>query len=171
MQKTLYLVRHAIAETQSATGRDGDRELTREGAAKFRRAALGLKRLGVEPDLVLSSPLRRALQTAALLCEVLAPGLEVTEHAPLSPGRSPEAVLNGLRAHSGVRQLVLVGHEPDLGQLASQLLTGLPGSARFPFKKGAVAAVEIGALPPRDKGELQWFLTPRQLRALGGERI
>jgi phosphohistidine phosphatase len=68
----LYLVRHGIAEVASATS-DADRRLTAEGTRKLHAAALGLQRLGVVPDLVLSSPLRRAEETAQQLAAVLAP--------------------------------------------------------------------------------------------------
>lgn len=168
MQRTLYLVRHAIAETLAPSGRDADRQLTREGIAKLRRVALGLKRLGVVPDLILSSPLRRAEQTASLLCEVLAPELTVNLCEALSPGHSPEAVLRALPARSNLRQVIFVGHEPDLGQLASFLLTGSPTAAHLPFKKAGAAAIEIASLASGSNGTLCWFMTPAQLRALGG---
>ena len=168
MSHTLYLIRHAIAEDHAASGRDEDRRLTREGAAKMQRAALGLRRLGVAPDAIWSSPLPRARETAEIVRDALASGLKVTTCAPLAPGGSSEAVIAGLKSASGVQQLVLVGHEPDLGELASHLLTGAPSAPALVFKKGAVAAIELGQLPPRSLGTLSWFLTPRQLRWIGG---
>lgn len=170
MSCVLYLVRHAIAE-ELATGRsDDDRRLTPEGIRKIRAVALGLKRLGVRPDAILSSPLRRAHETATLLAEVLAPDLAAELCPMLAPAGGPAAVLTGLRAHRRSRHLLLVGHQPDLGELASQLLTGSPARAPLPFKKGGVAAIEVASLPPRGVGTLQWFLTPKQLRAVGQAR-
>ncbi len=162
---TIYLVRHGIAEADSPTG-DADRRLTPDGARKLRRAALGLKRLRIVPDVVLTSPLRRAEETATLLANLLTPGLEVTVYPPLAPGNLPAEVLNGLRAYRQARRVVLVGHQPDLGQLASHLLTGSVSATPLPFKKGAVAAIAVAQLPPRSAGVLEWFLTPKQLRLI-----
>ncbi len=166
MSATLYLVRHGIAEERAGSGRDADRRLTAEGIRKMHEVAAGLERLGVRPDAVLSSPLRRARETAAVLVEVLAPDLAVEIYAPLAPPCDPVEVLAGLGKHRGARHIVLVGHQPDLGELASQLLTGSPATAPLPFKKGSVAAIAIGAVPPRANGVLQWAMTPKQLRAV-----
>ena len=167
MTVTLYLVRHAIAEEHAASGRDEDRRLTPEGAGKMRRAALGLQGLGVAPGAIWSSPLVRARQTAEILSAVLGGGGKVTLRDVLAPGHPSAAVLEAVRALRGVRSVMLVGHEPDLGRLGSYLLTGSPSRAQLPFKKGATAAFELGADAAGAPAELRWFLTPRQLRALG----
>jgi phosphohistidine phosphatase len=169
MSCTLYVVRHAIAEDRSESGRDADRRLTREGVAKMRLGALGLKRLGVEPQAIWSSPLPRAWETAEIVRDALAPALKVIAYPPLAPGGRSEALIAGLAAAAGARELILVGHEPDLGELASQLLTGAPHGFALAFKKGAACAIELAGLPPESAGTLAWFLTPKQLRALGGE--
>lgn len=163
---TLYLVRHAIAEDAGRGTRDADRALTPRGIARMRCAARGLKRLGIEFDAILSSPLRRAAETAALLADALAPDLTVETYEALAPGYGPAETARGLRRHRGARHLILVGHEPHLGELASYLLTRgeeLP----LPFKKGAVAAILMASLPPTANGRLLWFLTPKQFRLLG----
>ena len=170
MSCTLYLVRHGIAELSSTETHDNDRALTAEGTRKMTRAAIGLKRLGIVPDVVLSSPLRRAHETAAVLARTLSANLSVEIYPGLAPGIAPTALLQGLRRHRGAGHVMLVGHQPDLGELASHLLTGSPGVVPLPFKKGAVAAIEVPSLPPRDTGVLQWFLTPKQLRTLGETR-
>jgi phosphohistidine phosphatase len=128
-----------------------------------------LARLGVEPDKVLSSPLRRTRQTAALLCEVLAPGLEVELCEALALGAAPAAVVAALPRRAELTQVALVGHEPDVGAIVSFLLTGSASAAHVPFKKGAVAALELDAFPPQGRATLLWFMTPKQLRALSGE--
>ena len=167
MSCTLYLVRHGIADVADASTDDVDRRLTEDGARKIARAAVGLKRLGVAPDVVLASPLRRAAETGAALVGVLSPDAEVEIYAPLAPGHPPKAVLRGLARHRGMQQVMLVGHQPDLGELASFLMTGSTGIVPLPFKKGAVAAIRVASLPPRSAGELEWFLAPRQLRLIG----
>jgi len=159
----LYLVRHGIAEVANPSG-DADRRLTADGVRKLRQAGLGLKRLGVVPDLVLSSPLRRAEETARVLAKILAQDVSVDVYPSLAPGIPMDEILRGLRPHPDARHVILVGHQPGLGELASQLLTGSPTLAMLPFRKGGVAAIEISALPPREAATLQWFVTPKQLR-------
>ena len=170
MSGIIYLVRHGIATEPSAHAEDSERALTAEGTRKMTSAARGLKQLGIVPDIVLSSPLRRAQETAALLAGALAPDLAVEIYAALAPGGVAAELLRGLRTYRAARHLVLVGHQPDLGELASHLLTGSIALAPLPFKKGAVAAIEVPSLPPRTTGILRWFLTSAQLRAIGGDR-
>ena len=167
MSCVVYLVRHAIAGPAPAGMSAADRSLTRDGARKMRQAAGGLKRLAVVPNVVLSSPLRRAEETAAVLVSVLTPDRPVEIYPRLAPGHDAVDVLKGLHPYRAARALMLVGHEPDLGQLASHLLTGSSGIAPLPFKKGGIAAFEVASLPPRTAGTLLWFLTPKQLRAIG----
>jgi len=164
----VYLVRHGIAEEHSPTG-DAGRRLTEAGIRKLRQAALGLKRLGIVPDVVLSSPLRRAEETAMLLAEVLAPDVAAAVFAPLSPGHSPGDAVRALREYRRAQHVMLVGHQPDLGELASHLLTASSALATLPFRKGGVAAIEVSSLPPRATGTLQWFVTPKQLRWMAAE--
>ena len=87
MSGTLYLVRHAIAQVADPGMRDADRRLTAQGRQRMRRAARGLRSLGIVPDMVLSSPLLRAAETAAILVRVLAPPLAVEVYPALAPGR------------------------------------------------------------------------------------
>jgi len=167
MSCTIYLVRHGIAALASADTQDSDRALTAEGTRKMTHAAMGLHRLDVVPEVVLSSPLRRAQETASVLASALGPDVTVEIYQPLAPGSAPVEVLRGLRPYRTVHNLMLVGHQPDLGELASYLLTGSPELVPLPFKKGAIAAIEVATLPPRANGVLRWFLTPKQLRAVG----
>lgn len=168
MTTLLYLVRHARAEERAATGDDADRRLTAEGARRMRRAAAGLARLGVAPDAILTSPRVRAEQTATILAEALAPRLSLDVYPPLDAGHRPAEVLAGLHRYRTAGALMLVGHQPDLGRLASYLLTGSPDTVPLPFKKGAVAAIEVSGLPPNGCGVLRWFVTARQLAAMAG---
>jgi len=164
----LYLVRHGIAAATSTTG-DADRRLTAEGTRKLRDAAVGLQRLGIVPDVVLSSPLRRAQETATLLATILTEKSRVEIYPPLAPDHPLDEILRGLRPYRRARQVMLVGHQPGLGQLASHLLTGAATPAMLPFRKGGVAAIQVAALPPRAPGVLQWFVTPKQLRWMARE--
>jgi phosphohistidine phosphatase len=164
-ERRIYIVRHAIAEEVSSTGRDEDRALTPEGRKKMKRAARGLAALGVAPRHLLSSPLVRARQTAEIVVEAL-PELKIETCDLLAPGvdeRALTRLLNGTYAGADV---ALVGHEPDLGELLSFWLTGSRGGVETRFKKGAVACVASSALPPVGKAVLEWLLTAAQLGAI-----
>lgn len=163
--RSLYLIRHAVAaERGPAYPDDASRPLTREGIQRWKRQVRGLQALGVEIDLVLTSPLARAHQTAELLAAGLfeRPKLEIAE--ALKPGASVSAVLQALAGFSKVRQLALVGHEPEMGAVAARLL-GAKG--HIPFKKGAVCRFDVDGLPPTTAGTLLWFLPPKALRQAG----
>jgi phosphohistidine phosphatase len=163
----LYLVRHAIAEERAPSGRDADRRLTAEGAAKMQRVAAGLKRMGIAPDAIWTSPYRRTRETAELLCAALAPKQTPVLYAPLAAGTGAGAIIAGLKPGSSVHSLMLVGHEPDMSELTAQLTFGEPASSALQFKKGGAAAIEVEELPPTAGGTLCWLMTPKQLRALG----
>jgi len=170
MSCMLYLVRHGIAQDASPGMADTDRALTAEGTRKTARIGAGLRRLGVVPDIMLASPLRRAEETASVLASVLAPDRPVEIYPQLAPGHPAAEVVRGLQGYRRARTLILVGHQPDMGELASFLLTGSTGLAALPFKKGGTAAIRVGALSLHPSGVLEWYLTPRQLRLIGRSR-
>ena len=169
MSVLLYLMRHGVAEDAGPGMSDAERALTADGIQKTKRVALGLKKLGIKPELIVSSPLRRAEQTARLVAEAVASDARLELQAFLAGG-TPEEVVKGLRPHRDCSEIVLVGHQPDLGELASHLLTGSASLTPLPFKKAGVAAIAVGTLPPRSAGMLEWFLTAAQLRAIGSSR-
>jgi phosphohistidine phosphatase len=170
----LYLMRHGIAADLGEGGvlKDADRPLTLEGRARMRQAAAGIRELGLKFNVILTSPLLRARQTAEAVAEVLdlqhkvkimeslAPGMAFVESA----GKHAEIFLE-LGAYQFDRAL-LVGHMPDISELASFLLTG-NRNLNIEFKKGSICAIEVASLPPRGPGLLLWQMTPKQLRLLG----
>ncbi len=170
MSAVIFLLRHGIAADPSPKMSDAERALTADGVLKTAAVGRGLAELRVAPDVVLSSPLRRAQETAHLVAEILNPTVTVEIYPPLAPGHSPEDVLKGLHAFRRSGQLLMVGHQPDLGILASYLLTGTTSLVPLPFKKAGAAAFSVGGVPPRAAATLEWFLTPTQLRAIGGKR-
>jgi phosphohistidine phosphatase len=164
---TIYLVRHGIAADAEPGERDADRALTAEGTHKLEQIGAGLKVLGAAPAVILASPLRRTRETADVLQAVLEAPLGVQLCTPLAPGHAAREVVAELRPYSNRGELMLVGHQPDMGELASHLLTGSPHHVPLPFRKGSVAAIVVGTLSANARGELLWFLTPKQLRAIG----
>ena len=166
MSHTLYLVRHGIAEDASSEGGDAERALTTEGKRRMKEIARGLQKMDVAPSIVLTSPLRRARETAEIVHGVIAPDAPLNIYPPLDNAHPIEEIVSRLPSERS-HQIMLVGHQPSLGELASYLLTGSAGLVPLPFKKGGVAAIVVYSIPPRSPGALEWLLTPKQLRAIG----
>jgi phosphohistidine phosphatase len=160
----LYLIRHGLAEERGdAWPDDGKRPLTEDGMESMRKEARGLARLGVVLDVVLSSPLVRARQTAELVAGGLEPRPPIVNVESLTPDGSYAGVVADLEKHARKRRIALVGHEPAIGELAARLI----GSRHsFEFKKGAVCRIDVEALPPSGPGNLRWLLTPKVLKAV-----
>ena len=160
----LVLIRHARAEERALLKRDRTRALTVDGRRRMRKAARGLHTLLPGLSQIATSPLTRARQTAAIVAEVR-DDIDVTLLAALAPGGAVHAVLAWLRTQPADATLALVGHEPDLGQLASWLLSSRK-TGFVQFKKGAAALIEFAGAPAAGKGTLVWLLTAAQLAAL-----
>jgi phosphohistidine phosphatase len=160
----LYLVRHAIAAARGPSWpEDEARPLTDRGISRFTRAVAGLALLELGIDLVLTSPLVRARQTADVLAAGLAERPPVRVVEALSPGHAPGHVLAELARVRRGRRVALVGHEPDLGELAAWLV----GATRaVPMKKGSVCRIDVRSLSAEPAGTLVWLATPRMLRQL-----
>jgi len=141
----LYLIRHAIAEERGeAWPDDSKRPLTGEGISRMRKAARGLERLGVVLDVVLTSPLVRARQTADIVAAVFAPRPPIVSLDSLAPGGTFQSVVADLDKHARRTRIALVGHEPGIGELASRLTASRQPLA---FKKGAVCRIDVEGLP------------------------
>lgn len=161
------VMRHAIAEDRSATGRDEDRRLTAEGKRKLREVVAGMRALELPVERVLSSPLRRAIETAEIVAEAWDSSEEIEITSALAPGAGPDAVISALGEIGHPSGVMLVGHEPDLTDLVSTLLTGTPSLIHVGFRKAGLAGIVVSTLPPRSAGSLEFFLTPGQLRRIG----
>jgi phosphohistidine phosphatase len=160
----LYLVRHGLAEDRGdAWPDDTKRPLTSEGLSRMRKAARGLAGLGVGLDVVLTSPLVRARQTAEILAAAMDPRPPLATVDSLAPEGSYATLLADLEKHARKTRIALVGHEPGIGELAARLI----GSRHsIEFKKGAVCRVDVDDIPPSGPGDLRWLLTPKILRSL-----
>ena len=160
----LYLVRHGLAEERGEKWPDDTkRPLTEEGIVRMRKAARGLARLGVAVDVVLTSPLVRARQTADIVAAGIDPRPSLVTIESLAPDGSYAAVVADLEKHARKTRIALVGHEPNIGELAARLI----GSRHaIEFKKGAVCRIDVEALPPSGPGALRWLMTSKILRAI-----
>ena len=159
----LLLIRHAIAVPRGTPGiPDDERPLSARGERRFRRAARGLARVARRPDVILTSPLPRALRTAEIVAKAWG-RLEPEPQPALASGRV-KAVLTLLAAQPRDAMIAIVGHEPHLSTLLARLI-GTAKSERLTFRKGGAALVAIVG-PPTHGGRLIWHLTPKLLRAL-----
>ena len=163
----LYIMRHGLAVARGSVGfaDDAQRPLQPEGKEKMREIAEGLKRVGLELDWVVSSPLVRAVETAQIIAESLASSAAVDVCDAMGPGGSHEEVIAFLAKRPGRTRVLVVGHEPDLSELAARLI-GAGSHANLGFKKGGCCMISFEEFPPRSPGQLTWWLTPRLLRKL-----
>jgi phosphohistidine phosphatase len=161
------LLRHGIAvERDEWKGADGDRPLTEKGKQRVREVAAGLSRLDVQPTLVWSSPLIRALETAKIVQRSLQVRAAVEVVEALLPDAPPDRLLSILHDLPPESCVLCVGHEPHLGLAAAVLLTGKPSQA-FPFKKAGACLIELSVPVKPGRGVLRWWLPPSLLRDRG----
>jgi len=161
----LYLIRHGVAaERGEDWPDDSKRPLTSDGIAKLRKEARGLAALDVAIEQIVCSPLVRTRQTADVIAETLRSKPGVVTSDALAPAGTPAAVIQELSKYVRKSGLALVGHEPNLGELAAHLIGARHA---IEFKKGAVCRIDFEVLPPKGSGQLRWFVTPKMLRRLG----
>jgi phosphohistidine phosphatase len=160
----ILIIRHGIAAQQTTKSADEARKLTKEGRQKMKKAAHGLRTLVDQIDLIATSPLTRAAQTADIVGEVYH-GTRIVQIAALSPGRPPAVLLEWLNAHPPTATVALIGHEPHLSTFLCWLMTGLQESF-VKLKKGGVAMLEINGPATAGRAKLVWLMRPGQLRKL-----
>jgi phosphohistidine phosphatase len=156
----LYIVRHSDAVHGGTSGiLDDDRPLTEKGIKKMKEVARGLRALGVSPELILSSPLPRARQTAEIIVEVMGGEIPMKLTGALAPSGSRSELYEELRAGQKLSALMVVGHQPSLGEIAGEIAWG-SAEHYIELKKGGACALEINELDPVPSGTLLWLLTP-----------
>lgn len=161
----LFLVRHGIAIEGLAPGmqRDSERTLTDEGRTEMKLVARGLRQIGVRPEAVIASPYVRTRQTAEVLANEF--DVEVKLEDALAPGVNFSRLCRAVANCVDSEQIILVGHEPDMGMIAGQLLFAGDGF-EMPFKKGAVCRIDVSDLPPTSPGILKWYMPPKIFQRL-----
>ena len=161
----LYIVRHAIAVSHGAPNiEDDDRPLTEEGIQKMRQSAAGLRSLEFIPEHILSSPLLRAKQTADILLEAFGKGIQIKTLPALAPSGSRRDLYRTIASYEKqFTSLMLVGHQPSLGEIAGEIAWGSP-EHYIELKKGGACVIELERLGDTPKGSLISLLTPSILR-------
>jgi phosphohistidine phosphatase len=154
----VYLLRHGIAEAGLPGHPDSERALTDEGREKLRRVLKRARSAGAEPSLILSSPYRRALETAEVAAETLGYRGKVVKTRALQPEASPFDAWEEIRKRGEERAILLASHEPLMSSMVAFLLDSPKLSVDM--KKAALVRVDCEPAGPEPRGVLKWMLTP-----------
>jgi phosphohistidine phosphatase len=164
----IYMIRHAIAidEGSPEYADDSQRPLSDKGKKKMRQIAKGLRALGVDFDLILSSPYIRAKETAEILADVFKVKKDVEFSDNLIPMGDPDLLISEMNEKYSADSIALVGHEPHLTALIGLLVSG-NASMDMSLKKGGVCRLSTDDLHHTRKAALEWLLTPGILVEIG----
>jgi phosphohistidine phosphatase len=153
----LHFLRHGVAGSREEwRGDDALRPLTKKGMQNMVSQAKSMAAMDLKLDLILTSPLARAFQTADIVADELEMGEKLVQDERLSPGFGIDDLAQVLKDYTDAENIMLVGHEPDF----SQTIAALVGGGRVLLKKGGLARVDITSADPL-QGELVWLLPPR----------
>ncbi len=159
----LIILRHGEAGKRAPVGsNDAERTLTVAGKDEVKEVAESIEELGLKLDIIATSPLKRALETAQIAAKVLKREKALETWDELKPEQDPKELYRRLSKMKQDSSILLVGHEPYLSSMISELIGAKRGS-RISLKKAGLAKVEIESLIP-PSGELRWLLTPRLLK-------
>lgn len=162
----LYILRHAVAvQRGSASYPNDDRPLTPKGIEKMKKEAECFPSLIKTIDVIYSSPLLRAKETAQIAAASLRAEKKIVITDALLPGADENEIFAVLNSEKGKEHVMIVGHEPHLSVTASVLI-GVENSV-VELKKGALCCISISGAVKKGNGQLRWLLQPKQLRAMG----
>ena len=156
----LYFLRHASAGNRRANPLiDRKRPIDKEGVGQCRLIAQLMNALDLQLDVILSSPLKRALQTASMIAMETGHDMPVVIAKELAPGGAVADFRNMLASHGGQENILVVGHNPNLAEFLSALIGGGSEHTAVRLRKGSLARVDMTQRP----GVLQWVVDPRLL--------
>jgi phosphohistidine phosphatase len=160
----IYLIRHSNAVDMAAADfeNDAQRPLSVKGHDKMIMIACALKNLGVKPNIIVSSPYARAVESAKILKKVLECRKDLAINNALVPLGNASGIIGEINEKYNVDELVLVGHEPCLGELVGMLAAGAP-DILVNLKYGGVCCLSIDDLRVQRLAILEWLLTPKIL--------
>jgi phosphohistidine phosphatase len=162
--RRLYLLRHGVAVPHGTEGyAEDERPLTEKGERRIRQVARGLRRIGVKLDRIVTSPLPRASRTAEIVADVLGVAFLLEESEALEPSATAESIRDWFAAR-GEPRIMLVGHNPNLSEFLTLLLTGRPRPTVCDLRKAGLAALRDD---PNGRFQVDWIARPRLIRRLG----
>jgi phosphohistidine phosphatase len=161
----LYFLRHGRAGARVGDDEeDSMRALTGPGRRDIASVAESLKTLGISFDVIASSPLRRAKDTAKIMAKKMALSKRLEDWDELKPTGDPASLYSRLSRIKNGTSILLVGHEPHMSSVIADIVSGKQ-DARLVLKKGGFARVHVDGFRPRISGELLWLLTPKLMKA------
>jgi phosphohistidine phosphatase len=164
----LFILRHGEAGKKlSSTVGDHARPLTSTGKAEVLEEAKALKRIGVKFDLIISSPLKRAYETASIVAGIYKAKNKLKVWDELAPEGRKTDVYKKISQLKEEQFILLVGHEPQLGEITKEIIhKDKTTSCNILLKKGGLLRINLLTRTPVPKGELRWLLTPRILKTV-----
>ncbi len=164
----LLVLRHGKAEEVGSGGDDDSRNLTLEGRDELILVGRALRKIAPEIDLIATSPLARAVETADIIADQYQRGASTAIpraiNALLRPETSAHELLDWLNEQRNIRRIMIVGHQPQLGEAISYFLTG-GGRPFLDVKKASATLLSFSRIYPGG-AELCWSFSPRQLEKL-----
>ena len=159
----VYFMRHASAGHHLTNpAQDEKRPLDEQGIDQCTQVGRALAAMDVHVDAVISSPLKRATQTASLVANEIGFDGKLQRTPALRPDAQMEAFRELLEQHAKLEAVAVVGHNPSLSQFLSLLISEGASESSVDLKKGAVARVDLSG----GSGTLKWVVTPRMVQAL-----
>lgn len=155
----VFILRHGIAEDGRPGGRDADRALTPDGKRKLRATLEVARAAGCAPQVLLTSPFRRAVESATIAAEVLGFKGDIIEAKAFVPSADPYESWDEIRLYSDSPSVLLASHEPLTGRLIAHLC-GAP-ELQVDVKKGSVTRIDVNPATGAPGGILKWILTPK----------
>ena len=155
----LYLLRHGIADHPGWSAPDSERPLNGEGIESLQKYGKRLTKWGVESGLILHSPYTRAKQTALIVAQGIDAVSKLREDARIAPGFDLDLLGQIIKENAAAAELMLVGHNPDFEEVASQMI----GGGRIGFPKGALCCIDVDEGSRTSSGTLKWHATKKLL--------
>ena len=171
----LFILRHGYAGNRlSDPMKDTKRQLTVSGKKEVVEIAKSLKKLGVKFNVIFSSPLARAFQTAKIIAEEYKLTEQIEQSEDLKPNGSKDSLYNKLSKLNIDSVILIVGHEPYLSSMINDIISSNNDADRnynknnnnIILKKAGLSRIKITSTVPKLKGELRWLLTPRILKKI-----
>ncbi len=164
----IYLLRHGLAIEHGTPGFENDsaRPLTTKGINQLKKVSAAMAAIDLEFDLILSSPLLRAKETAEIVAKKLKLKKRLKFSDTLAPGKEVKFLIAHLqKIKPAPKKILLVGHEPFLSELVSLLVTGSL-QLQMDFKKAGLCKLETEKLSAGKCAALAWLLTPKQMKLM-----
>jgi phosphohistidine phosphatase len=162
----LFVLRHGEAgKTIPSGSSDSKRPLTIAGEKEIVIISKVLRKMGVRLDVILTSPLKRARQTADIVAKEFKAQNKVRQMRELSPEGDRKALYQSLSSFKEGTTILLVGHSPHLSDMVGEIVSD-DSSLRLDLKKGGIVRIRITAAAPKLKGELRWLISPRLSRLI-----